>query len=131
MSVCVWYLVYKDDTGERILGKFYTNHSITVDEALEILDIDMDTYAQENGWHCWDWNCLDIRLEKEVSKMNLTSLYNLDDEELTEEEFEELQEHELVKSMENLGYSASHLGCQWWNVELEDGDCIDVFTRIV
>lgn len=31
-----------------------TNHSFTVDEALEFLEIDMDKFAQEKGWDDWD-----------------------------------------------------------------------------
>lgn len=59
-----WSIIYKDDTGERVLGKCYTNHSISVDDALRIADIDMDKYAEDNGWDDWDWDCLEIRLEK-------------------------------------------------------------------
>jgi len=67
-------------------------------------------------------------MKKEISKMDLVSLSNLDNEILTDEEFIELQMHELVKSIENLGDSASNYGCQWWDVVLEDGERIDVFT---
>jgi len=57
-----WELFYKDETGEYVIGHCFTNHSISVDDALRIADIDMDAYAEENGWDGWDWNCLDLRL---------------------------------------------------------------------
>ena len=41
--------------GDLLLGEVITNHSMTVDEALEILGIDMDNVAQENGWDDWDF----------------------------------------------------------------------------
>lgn len=33
--------------GNILLGEIFTNHSFTVDEALEFLEIDMDKFAQE------------------------------------------------------------------------------------
>lgn len=57
-----WELYYKDETGEYIIGNCTTNHSISVDDALRIAEIDMDKWADENGWDGWDWNCLDLRL---------------------------------------------------------------------
>ena len=41
-----------------LLGEVVTNHSMAVDEALDILDIDMDAVARENGWNDWDWEQL-------------------------------------------------------------------------
>lgn len=47
--------------GDVFLGEILTNHSMTVDEALELLDIDMDEFAQEQGWDDWDWE--ELRME--------------------------------------------------------------------
>ena len=44
--------------GDTVLGEVTTNHSMTVDEALYILDINMDAVARENGWDDWDWEQL-------------------------------------------------------------------------
>lgn len=41
--------------GNILLGEVLTNHSMTVDEALEFVGVDMDKYAQEHGWDDWDW----------------------------------------------------------------------------
>jgi hypothetical protein len=41
-----------------LLGEIMTNHSMTVDEALDCLGIDMDEYASEQGWDDWDWFAL-------------------------------------------------------------------------
>ena len=57
-----WELYYKDETGEYIIGNCTTNHSISVDDALRIADIDMDEWADEKSWDGWDWGCLNLRL---------------------------------------------------------------------
>ncbi len=41
--------------GDILLGTVLTNHSMTVDEALEFVGVDMDEFAQEQGWDDWDW----------------------------------------------------------------------------
>lgn len=46
-----------------LLGEIMTNHSMTVDEALDCLGIDMDEYALEKGWDDWDYE--ELRLEVE------------------------------------------------------------------
>jgi hypothetical protein len=58
-----WEIVYKDQTGEYVVGHCVTNHSISVDEALDIAGIDMDAYAEQNGWDGWDWGCLELRVK--------------------------------------------------------------------
>lgn len=47
--------------GDLLLGEITTNHSMTVDEAIEFLEIDMDKVAEENGWDDWDWE--ELRME--------------------------------------------------------------------
>lgn len=41
--------------GDILLNEILTNHSMTVDEALDISGIDMDKYAKEHGWDDWAW----------------------------------------------------------------------------
>lgn len=47
--------------GDILLNEILTNHSMTVEEALEASGIDMDRYAQEQGWDDWDWE--ELRME--------------------------------------------------------------------
>lgn len=47
-------LFYED----MLLGEITTNQSLTADEVLNILDIDMDNVAEENGWDDWNWEQL-------------------------------------------------------------------------
>lgn len=49
-------LYYKD----ILLGEIMTNHSMTIDEALECLGVDMDGFAYANGWDDWDYD--DLRM---------------------------------------------------------------------
>lgn len=44
-----------------LLGEVLTNHSMTVDEAIEFIGIDMDKFAEEQGWDDWDWE--ELRME--------------------------------------------------------------------
>lgn len=36
--------------GDILLGEVLTNHSMTVDEALEFVDIDMDEFAKKHNF---------------------------------------------------------------------------------
>lgn len=44
--------LYYDDI---LLGEIMTSHSMTIDEAIECLDVDMDDFAYSNGWEDWDY----------------------------------------------------------------------------
>lgn len=53
-------LIYEEN-GEKIeLGRIFTNHSISIDEALDLLDIDMNEIANGLGWD--DWNVEALKL---------------------------------------------------------------------
>ena len=54
-----------DDT---VLGRILTNHGLTIDEALDLLGIDMDKYAAEQGWEGWDYEQLSLELEEDKKK---------------------------------------------------------------
>lgn len=43
-----------------VLGEILTNKSMSIEDAIELLEIDMDLYAQEQGWDNWDYECLSI-----------------------------------------------------------------------
>lgn len=53
-------LVYADDAVFEIIGGILTNHSMSVDDAIDLLDIDMDAWAAERGWDGWDWEALEL-----------------------------------------------------------------------
>jgi hypothetical protein len=44
-----------------LLGEVLTNHSMSIEDILNILNIDMDKYASEQGWD--DWNFESLRTE--------------------------------------------------------------------
>lgn len=50
---------------DTVLGRILTNHGLTIDEAINLLDIDMDKYAEEQGWEGWDYEQLSLELEEE------------------------------------------------------------------
>lgn len=52
--------VHGDDDKE-VIGNIITNRSLTVEEALEMIGVNMDNYAVERGWEGYD--PLAIRLE--------------------------------------------------------------------
>lgn len=64
MAFNKYEIVYRDEENEIVVGEFSGNMSYTVDQALDIAGVDMDKFAEENGWDGWDWNCLDFRVKK-------------------------------------------------------------------
>ena len=52
--------VHGDDDKE-VIGNIITNRSLTVEEVLEIIGVNMDNYGVERGWEGYD--PLAIRLE--------------------------------------------------------------------
>lgn len=46
-----------------LLGEIMTNPNMTVDEALNCLDIDMDKFAYEQGWDDWDYEHLRLEVK--------------------------------------------------------------------
>ncbi len=53
-------LVYTDDSVFEIIGGILTSHSMGVDDAVSLLDIDMDTWADEQGWDGWNYDALTL-----------------------------------------------------------------------
>lgn len=43
---------------EIVLGEILTNHSMSIEDAIELLEIDMDLYAEEQGWDDWEYESL-------------------------------------------------------------------------
>lgn len=42
------------------IGAIMTNMKMTVDQALDFLDIDMDSYSQQRGWDGWDPDAISV-----------------------------------------------------------------------
>ena len=53
-------LVYKDETGTYEITEVLTNHSMSIDDILQLADIDMDAWADDKGWEGWDYDCLQM-----------------------------------------------------------------------
>ena len=47
--------------GDILLGEVLANHSMTVDEALEFVHVDMDEFSKSHGWDGWDYE--ELRME--------------------------------------------------------------------
>ena len=56
---------------------------------------------------------------KNISVMEYEELLNLDGEILSSEEMDQLEEHELVTWVENLGDSADKKNCYWYDVQIQ------------
>lgn len=48
------------DNDQEVLGEVMTSHSISVEDALELLNIDMEDYSQQQGWEDYDYNALRV-----------------------------------------------------------------------
>ena len=59
-------IIYTQENGDiDIITEFGGNTSLTVNQALELCNIDMDEYADTQGWDGYDWNSLDIRFKEQ------------------------------------------------------------------
>lgn len=48
------------ENDQEVLGEVMTSHSISVEDALELLNIDMEDYSQQQGWEDYDYNALRV-----------------------------------------------------------------------
>ncbi|MEK3728607.1 hypothetical protein [Lysinibacillus sp. FSL W8-0953] len=54
-------LVYvHSETDVEVIAEIMTNHSISVEDALELSGINMDVYAEEQEWEGYDYNALKV-----------------------------------------------------------------------
>lgn len=54
-------LMYIHETNEKeVLGEILTNQSLSVEDALDILEINMEEYTQLQGWDDYDPNALEL-----------------------------------------------------------------------
>lgn len=52
-----------DEDNIEVIGEFSGNIALTVDQALELCDIDMEEYAEAQGWDGYDWNSIAVRIK--------------------------------------------------------------------
>lgn len=53
--------LYYNDAEEKVLiAEVITNHSMSIDDVLEISGVDMDKWAEDRGWDNWDWEALEM-----------------------------------------------------------------------
>lgn len=53
-------LVYAE-SGERIvLGEVLTNHSMSIEDVIDLLEIDMEQFAYDRGWDDWNYEALKL-----------------------------------------------------------------------
>lgn len=51
--------LFYNDNGNKILAvEVVTNHSMSIDDALEY--VDMDEFANNHGWDGWDYEALEM-----------------------------------------------------------------------
>ena len=47
--------------GERIvLGEVLTNHSMSIEDVIDLLEIDMEQFAYDRGWDDWNYEALKL-----------------------------------------------------------------------
>lgn len=63
-------LIYKEDGyAPIVIGRITSNHSMSIMDALETLEIDMDDFARKQGWEAWDYEALKLTTNIEVAYM--------------------------------------------------------------
>ena len=64
-----WEIIYRhDEDNIEVIDEFGGNMSLTIDQALDLVGVDMDEYAAERAWDGYDWDSLNIRIKEEVDK---------------------------------------------------------------
>lgn len=53
-------LAYADSSTFEIIGSILANHSLSIDDALSLLGVDMDSFSAGMGWDDWDWDALKL-----------------------------------------------------------------------
>ena len=53
-------LYYNDNGNKILLTEVMTNHSMSIDDALNLAGIDMDKWAEDQGWDNWDYGALEM-----------------------------------------------------------------------
>lgn len=56
-------LIYEEGDIRFVVGMMLTNHSISIDEMITLLDVNMDEFANAHGWDSWDYGALRLVYE--------------------------------------------------------------------
>lgn len=51
-------LFYEENGLKILVGEVITNHSMSVDDMLSTLDVNMDDFADKQGWDGWNFEAL-------------------------------------------------------------------------
>lgn len=67
-------LVYRlEGNNVLLMGRVLTNHSMSIDDALNFCDIDMDSVADQLGWDGWDYECIDLLYGSDREEVNVVA----------------------------------------------------------
>jgi hypothetical protein len=56
-------IIYNDNGNIIVVGTFNGNaNGYTIDQALQIAEVDMDEFATSRNWDGWDFNELSLRI---------------------------------------------------------------------
>lgn len=56
-------IIYRHDSeNTEVIATFSGNMDLTIDQALDLCNVNMDDYAEEQGWDGYDWNSIDFRV---------------------------------------------------------------------
>lgn len=62
-------LYYVEERNKIFLGEVATNHSMSVEDVINLLDLDLeDIFLKQKGWDDYDYNCLTLINEQEEKK---------------------------------------------------------------
>ena len=53
-------LYYNDNENRILVAEVITNHSMNVDDVLQLAAINMDDFADKQGWDGWDFEALEM-----------------------------------------------------------------------
>lgn len=67
--------------------------------------------------------------KKQLNELSLSELKELDRKILSDEEYHLLEENPEVESIECLGQSGYDTNAYWYDVQLTNGENIDIYTR--
>ena len=59
------YEIIYNDNGNIVVIDEFSGNALTVDQALNLCNINMDEYADNQDWDGYDWNELSIRFKED------------------------------------------------------------------
>ena len=66
--------LYYNDNGKRVLiTEIITNHNMSIDDMINHCDIDMDTWADQQGWDGWEYGALEISNTPSIKELRASA----------------------------------------------------------